>query len=307
MVWFRKNKIFTYLLGEKGASFIEVILVAAILSVMILITTPQWQSLSDEINLKDAVQLVEAKIKFAKNQSLAALNDNNYGIHFDANAVTLFTGSTYSAIDPANVVYNLPDGVEIYNISLGGGSDLVFSRLTGVSASSGTFGMRIANRPAKNKLVYVNNQGQVSTKPFETSSAVAILESPVQGFNARHLHFDLFGWSIQSSSTSSLVLKKGDGTVVQTINAAPYFTSGIFDWQGSVTIDGVAQRLRVHTLDAGGGTVCVMRDRTENSKSLIVSFVDNSVAKGIVTYTENVDGTVTVTSNAIYVSSTNAQ
>lgn len=289
-----------------GFTLLEVLIVIAIISIITAVSIVSWQSFSDAINLGDTAKMIETKIKLAKNYSLSAVNDVNYGVHLETTSVTIFPAdSAYVFGDSDNQVFALTDGVEIYD---GAGSDIIFSRLTGVTADAGAIGIRIINRSSKTKIIMVNSQGQTGTGAFQASSHAPILEDPINGINSRHIHFNLSAWNIQGKPPiTNLIFRKGDGTLIEDIDAASYFNAGIFDWQGIVTVDAIAQKLRIHTLDTNGATLCIMRDRMQNSKTLKVFFVDGGVTKEIVTYTENADGTVTVTPGSIYVSSIEAQ
>ncbi|HEY4527651.1 MAG TPA: hypothetical protein VJL09_01255, partial [Candidatus Paceibacterota bacterium] len=48
-----------------------------------------------------------------------------------------FKGAAYSASDPGNAIYELPAGVEISSVSLGGPAEVIFERLTGRALASG--------------------------------------------------------------------------------------------------------------------------------------------------------------------------
>jgi len=285
---------------EKGFTLIEIIIVIAIISIIAVISIVSWQSFSDAANLGNTAKMIETKIKLAKSYSLSALNDVNYGVHLEAANVTIFPANVaYNPVGLNNQVFALTDGVEIYS---GAGNNIVFSRLTGVTDDAGAIGIRIIKRPSKTKTISINAQGQTGTDSFEASSIPPIVEDTANNINARHIHFNLSAWSIQSNPPiTDLIFRKGDGTLIESINTASFFNAGIFDWQGSVTVDAVAQNLRIHTLDTNGTTLCVIRDRMQNSKTIKISFIDSGITKEIVTYTENVDGTVTVSPNYSFV------
>ncbi|MBU4141829.1 prepilin-type N-terminal cleavage/methylation domain-containing protein [Patescibacteria group bacterium] len=285
---------------EKGFTLIEIIIVIAIISIITVISIVSWRSFSDATALGNTAKMIETKIKLAKSYSLSALNDVNYGVHLEAANVTIFPANVaYNPVGLNNQVFALTDGVEIYS---GAGNNIVFSRLTGVTDDAGAIGIRIIKRPSKTKTISINAQGQTGTDSFEASSIPPIVEDTANNINARHIHFNLSAWSIQSNPPiTDLIFRKGDGTLIESINTASFFNAGIFDWQGSVTVDAVAQNLRIHTLDTNGTTLCVIRDRMQNSKTIKISFIDSGITKEIVTYTENVDGTVTVSPNYSFV------
>lgn len=116
--------------------------------------------------------------------------------------------------------------------------------------------------------------------------------------DSRHLEFDLEdasdrGWTIRGSSTLRLVFHDPPNPdVTQNISMANYFNSGstLFDWEGSVDVNGDTESLRVHThyIDANDTTLSIHRDRGVNQKAVDIS-IDG---KAIVSYAAN--GTATV-------------
>lgn len=278
---------------QKGFTLIEVLLVAAILGIIAVVAMASWASFSDSTALGNNAKMIEAKIKLAKSYSLSALNDKNYGVHLDAGSLTIFPADApYNPLGADNQASPLTDGVEIYD---GVGNDIVFARLTGATANSGTIGIRIIAKPEKTKTITINSQGQTGIDVFATSPVSPITDS-------RHIHFRLSAWNIQSKPpVTALIFRKADGTLIESFDTASYFVDGVFDWRDSILIDDTAQRLRVHTLNTDGAVLCIKRDRMWNNKTVKISFMDNGIEKEIVVYTENADGTVTVTPNFAFV------
>lgn len=284
----------------KGFTLIEIIVVILVLSVAAVLVIPAWKSFSDNVNLGNAEQMLEAKIKLAKNYSLGSLGDSVYGIHFDVlnNRFVLFSGGAFIDGAPTNQIFNLPSNVEIYSVGLsGGGNDLVFGRLTGGTNNSGTVGIRIKTDNSKSRQIAINSEAQAGSGAFQASSGAPLVDG-------RHIHFSLL-WSIQNSSALRLEFIAADGsTVTNDIDTALYFNGDktSFIWQGTTAVDSVGQEIRVHTiaLDSVTALLCIMRDRTKNTKSAAVSFIDGGVVKKIATYTENADGTVTMTPDSFY-------
>jgi prepilin-type N-terminal cleavage/methylation domain-containing protein len=293
-----------------GFTVIEIVLVIAIMSILAVVSIVSWRSFSQATALSNTAKVIETKIKLAKNYSLSAVNDLNYGVHLEAASVTIFPAdAAYVLDDPDNQVYVLTDGVEIYDgagIDIGIGDDIIFSRLTGSTINTGAIGVRMISDTSKIKIITVNSQGQTGTNNFVVSPHSPILEGADSNgnvMNSRHIHFNLSAWSIQnSSSVTDLIFRKADNTIIGTaIATGPFFNAGIFDWQGSIVVDGMAQKLRIHTLDINGTTLCIIRDRMQNNKTIKIDFVDGGVQKEIVAYTEEIGGTVTVSPNYVYV------
>ncbi len=86
----------------------------------------------------DALKVLN-QLKQARSLTLAAKNADQWGVHLATSSVTLFEGASYDAGDSSNVIVPMHPLVTISNIDLaGGGSEVIFDRLTGETAHAGT-------------------------------------------------------------------------------------------------------------------------------------------------------------------------
>jgi len=275
--------------NKNGFTLLEILVVIAIFAIILGIVIVGTKSFSNTVNLDNAGKIIGTNVKLAKMRSVGALNDTNYGVHFESDKITVFDASEVFDVSKAtNKVVDLSDDVEIFDISLaGGGVDLIFSRLTGTTENFGTVKIRLVNNPSKERQIVINEEGQIDYVSFQTSS-----EAPIT--NGRHVHYDL-GWNIEGSTFLRL---EWVGFVTKDIDTAAYFNGSEFDWNGTTEVDGSDQSLRVHGwLDGGNTTLCIIRDQTEKH-TLNIYFVDG-ITKQITTYT-NVGGVITVTPDSFY-------
>ena len=95
-----------------------------------------------------------------------------------------------------------------------------------------------------------------------------------------------------------------DDAVTQNIDFVTYYSGGVFDWSGTVTVGGIPQVLRVHTHANNGlsADFSVTRDLRYNTVNKRLEIFLDTV--NLVNY-EN-DGT-TVTAGSIFVSNIQAQ
>ena len=284
---------------KNGFTLLEILIAISILVIMISIAATVGRSFSDAVNLDNSAKMVEANIKLAKTRSVNALNDTNYGVHFEDNYIVIFVGGIFDDSDPTNEIINLSDGIKTQNVSFAGGGDLIFNRLTGVTDNFGSLEVALIKDSSKKRQIVINKEGQVNYTSFQTSVAAPIT-------NARHVHYDLI-WNIEDSTVLRLEWTVGSDTVTNDIDTASYFNSdkSVFDWYGTTEVDGSDQTLRVHGwTDSFNETVlCVIRDQTEGN-ILNIYFIDGGTPKKITTYTANADGTVGVAPNTIYVEET---
>lgn len=113
---------------------------------------------------------------------------------------------------------------------------------------------------------------------------------PPAGADSRHVEFELDdptnsnhdGWSIRGGTTLTLTFTDPTPDVVQNIAMASYFNSDqtVFDWQGSVNVDGDTETLRIHSLyiDRYDTVLSVHRDRAINNKAVDISIDGRLVA-----------------------------
>lgn len=277
-----------------GFTLIELMVSISILLIVIGVVLQQGDSLKNEVELENAGKNVDLAIKKAKTKSIGAVDDKNYGVHFEASKVVIFDGTgIYDDGASLNETYILPSKVEIYNIALNGGvSDLYFERLIGNTSNYGSIGLRIKADTSKTRTIFINSNGQNSLSAFGTSAQPAIT-------NARHAHYNL-SWNIADSTnlilrwydiSDSLVLEKQ-------IGAAPYFNAEKtqFDWRGTINESGINQELAVRSWKDGvNSVICVTRYSTENDKLKIYFY--KAGEKHIATY-ENTGSAVTATAGA---------
>lgn len=123
----------------KGFTLIELLMVMGVMGVIGAIVFTSFLKLRDTQALSKDTETIVAVLREARNQTLSSKNASVYGVHFSATSTVFFVGSTYSAGAATNKTYPLNSGDNILTISLaGGGSDVVFQRLSGETSQNGT-------------------------------------------------------------------------------------------------------------------------------------------------------------------------
>jgi prepilin-type N-terminal cleavage/methylation domain-containing protein len=124
---------------KKGFSLIEIIIVIAILGIVSTIIVSSFAAINRTQGLEKDTELVVEQLRQARSQTLSSQNATTYGVHFASTTVTVFAGSSYNPSDPTNEEFVLKNTSLVLNVSLtGGGTDIIFKRLTGETASNGT-------------------------------------------------------------------------------------------------------------------------------------------------------------------------
>lgn len=257
----------------KGFTLIEI---AVVIGIMAILGTSALVSFSASRNVRDLTtssQNTLSILRLAQSRTLAGEDDSAWGIRLESNQITLFKGNTF-AVSPLTTVYPLPSSMQITNIVLnGGGSDVVFKRVTGETDQTGTFLLSVINAPSSSFSVTIDSLGKVyQTNAFPT----AIITRTV---DARHRSFTL-GWSIQTAVTMTLTF--ANPTVVQAVTMSSFFDAGKtkFDWSGTVVVGGLPQVLRIHTTTLNGANtvLSVDRDCRKNTKKLTIDIDGKIIA-----------------------------
>lgn len=277
----------------KGITIIELLVIIGILVILTAITVPSFRYFQKESDLSNSAEEIVNTLRLSQNKTLTSEGASQWGVYFDTTTVphqyVLFKGINYSARDSSfDEINKLPKLVEIYEINLGGGQEVVFERISGETSQFGNVKTRLINDLSKTRTIYIENSGLVGFVSPSTPSDVNRIK------DSRHVHFDL-GWSIQNSTNLKFYFPNISQT--ETIDMTDYFTGSTeFDWNGIFSVGGIDQVFRVHThsLDAFDTLLCIHRDRNqgENNQELTFYIVDSAIDKEIAHYLADVDDTV---------------
>lgn len=121
-----------------GFTLIEVIMVIAIAGVLSAITVTGFRSFGSYFALRAATQDVHTALIDARGATLASKNDTIHGVHIADTEVVRFEGASYVPGAASNIAFPFSPGVTATSSLSSGGTDVVFTRLTGSAQSSGT-------------------------------------------------------------------------------------------------------------------------------------------------------------------------
>ncbi len=118
---------------------LEILVAISIMTLAVTIVAFSFSKLNSKQALDKSADLVVSILDEARSLTLSSAGDSQYGVYFEDSQVTLFKGATYLPSDPVNVVTSLHPLVSIRDITLsGGGTSVVFKRLTGNTNQTGT-------------------------------------------------------------------------------------------------------------------------------------------------------------------------
>lgn len=149
-----------HLYRAQGFTLIELLISLAIAGILVAVGVAAFSTM----NRGEALQLEADKIVSllgaARADTLAAKGGAQYGVHFEERKAVRFQGTTYSASDPNNRVQELHREVKISATALlGGGSEVLFQKLTGRTAQSGTVTLTLVSDASKTKIVTIARTG----------------------------------------------------------------------------------------------------------------------------------------------------
>jgi prepilin-type N-terminal cleavage/methylation domain-containing protein len=148
--------------STKGFTLIEVMIAVVIAVILMGVILVSFSSLNKNQSLNKSANYIASIIEEARGNTLFSKNDSQYGIKFETTRVTMFKGASYSVSSPDNVVYDLNNEVSISNISLsGGGSEIVFDRLTGDTSQTGTLTLSLNSSTTTKAYVSFSKTGIV--------------------------------------------------------------------------------------------------------------------------------------------------
>lgn len=148
---------------EKGYSLLEIIVILAIISLVLLFTTDVFSSFNKNKTLYAESERILSIINEARSKTLSSKSGSEYGMHFEQVKIVSFKGTVFNSLDLNNKEVLFSGGVEIYDISLdGGGVDLFFKKFTGEVGKYGTIKLRLKNDNSKTKIIKINQNGVVN-------------------------------------------------------------------------------------------------------------------------------------------------
>lgn len=145
---------------KKGVTLLEILVSIAIISVVVAFTSAGFSRFYKSNNLGSDTHNTLSQINEARAKSISSEGASQYGVHFNATSSTLFKGVIFIFGDSNNDEIIFSQSIEISNISLnGGGSDIVFKRLTGETDEYGTVTLRQKSDTSKTKIIEIKESG----------------------------------------------------------------------------------------------------------------------------------------------------
>ncbi len=144
----------------RGVSLIEIIIVIAVLAIIAALSMTALKGTLNAEALDKDTEAVISMLREARGNTISSQGGTQYGVYFSMTEAVLFTGATYDAATSTNRSAAFSGRTDIVT-AITGGSTVVFQRLTGQTAHSGTITVRLKSDLTKTKVVIVYPTGLI--------------------------------------------------------------------------------------------------------------------------------------------------
>ena len=144
----------------RGLTLIEILVVVVILAIISIFSINALMASGNTQALDKDVKGIIAVLDQARSNTLTSQGNSQYGVHFEADKVVLFKGTTYSSSDSNNRDAGLSGQTTLSSISLSGGAvNVVFARLTGKPNVTGTITVQSERQSTLTKTITIYATG----------------------------------------------------------------------------------------------------------------------------------------------------
>ena len=148
------------MIHKNGFTILELVIVVGIMAVLFGGLTASIKKYQTKSSLSGNTETVIETLREARNLTLVSKNALAYGVHFDSDKVTLYN-TAYVVGSSTNKVINLNSGVSLITNLPSGGSEILFSRLTGETSEPSTASLYLTTGPTSSTTILIYKTGTV--------------------------------------------------------------------------------------------------------------------------------------------------
>jgi len=138
--------------AERGFTLIEIMLSVAIMSMLVALSVPVYQSFTRRNDLDIAAQSLAGMLVRAQTYARNMNGDNAWSVEIQSSTLTLFKGTNFAGrdttVDETNTIYQTPSGL----------SEVQFAKFTGIPNTTGSITLTSGN---DTRTITINAKGSV--------------------------------------------------------------------------------------------------------------------------------------------------
>lgn len=146
---------------RRGFSFIEIVVVIAIVLVLTAISVVSLKSMQERLLLRSAASDIVFSLEAAKARSVAGTGGVVHGVYFGEATYVEFRGLSYDANAEHRLVHELDPRLSITTDILGETS-VVFSRITGTVGTTVRITVALTADPTNYREIWVGTGGDIA-------------------------------------------------------------------------------------------------------------------------------------------------
>ncbi|MFY9457917.1 MAG: prepilin-type N-terminal cleavage/methylation domain-containing protein [Candidatus Spechtbacterales bacterium] len=206
----------------KGFTLIEILVVLAVSAVLVGISGGVYTSFNKRSGVDLEARKLESVLNLARNRTLASDGERSFGVHMDnyLDEYMLFPGIAYVASDPENEKFEMPPQIDLSAIQLGGGgSDIIFDRLTGTTSQFGSVVIQNVSDTSNSVTICIASSGAIEIREACAATSLEYMSGTLDGDLASFPSNSGFGDPAQSFRTGadSIYVRQADFYLRKTV------------------------------------------------------------------------------------------
>lgn len=145
---------------ECGLSIIEILVAIAVMIIILGIVISAFRAFNQKQHAANATEEIVSFLRQAREQTLGALDDDAYGVHFESARAVLFKGDTFIDGVPGNKVLGIDDRLELFDINAPSGN-VIFKRLTGAIPAASSVSLHLKDTGGASTTIIITASGNI--------------------------------------------------------------------------------------------------------------------------------------------------